>query len=161
AAAAELFAKRGFTRVTMDDIGASCGISGPALYHHFASKEAMLGEMLVSISRYLLDGGRVVAAKGVAPDAALEQLVDFHVDFAVTHPELITVHHRDLVYAPDGDQHAVRRLQRQYVEVWVDIVRQASGWEPSRARVVIHGVFGLLNSTPYTPAIGRVQTADL
>jgi AcrR family transcriptional regulator len=53
-AAAELFAVGGFAGVTMDDIGAATGISGPALYHHFDGKEALLGEMLVAISEHLL-----------------------------------------------------------------------------------------------------------
>src|SRR5690606_17721877 len=35
AVAANLFAARGFTNVTVDDIGAAAGVSGPALYHHF------------------------------------------------------------------------------------------------------------------------------
>src|SRR5680860_829910 len=48
--AAELFAARGFHGVSVDELGAACGISGPALYRHFAAKDAMLAEMLVSIS---------------------------------------------------------------------------------------------------------------
>ena len=46
AAAAERFARYGFHGVSIDDIGAAVGISGPALYRHFRSKEAMLAEML-------------------------------------------------------------------------------------------------------------------
>ena len=55
--AAELFAARGFHGVSVADIGAACGISGPALYKHFASKDAVLAEMLVSISERLLAVG--------------------------------------------------------------------------------------------------------
>ena len=54
--AAELFAARGFANVTVDDLGDAAGVSGPALYHHFSGKEALLGEMLVDISEYLLEG---------------------------------------------------------------------------------------------------------
>ena len=38
AVAAQLFAERGFANVTVDDIGAAAGVSGPALYHHFDGK---------------------------------------------------------------------------------------------------------------------------
>ena len=58
ATAAELFAARGFHGVSVADLGAACGISGPALYKHFPSKDAMLAEMLVSISEELLAVGR-------------------------------------------------------------------------------------------------------
>ncbi|MBV6760726.1 MULTISPECIES: TetR/AcrR family transcriptional regulator [Rhodococcus] len=39
---ARLFYQRGYTGVSVDDIGADIGISGPALYRHFAGKEAIL-----------------------------------------------------------------------------------------------------------------------
>ena len=52
--AAELFAARGFHGVSVADIGAACGVSGPALYKHFASKDAVLAAMLVDISQRLL-----------------------------------------------------------------------------------------------------------
>ena len=58
AIAAEQFATRGYHNVTVDDIGAAAGVTGPALYHHFTGKEQLLGEMLIAISQHLLDGGR-------------------------------------------------------------------------------------------------------
>src|ERR1700742_5301777 len=64
AAAAALFARRGFHGVTIDDIGAAVGMSGPGLYRHFPGKEAVLAQMLLAISERLLAEGsrRVVAA---------------------------------------------------------------------------------------------------
>src|ERR1700709_1878335 len=89
ATAAQLFAARGFHGVSVADIGAACGISGPALYKHFPSKDAVLAEMLVSISERLLDVGR--QRSGAAPDAraALAALVEWHVDFALRDRPLI------------------------------------------------------------------------
>jgi AcrR family transcriptional regulator len=51
--AAELFAKHGYHGVSINDLGAACGISGPALYKHFRGKQAILSEMLLSISEEL------------------------------------------------------------------------------------------------------------
>ena len=67
ATAAELFAARGFHGVSVADLGAACGISGPALYKHFPSKDAMLAEMLVSISEELLAVGRRRVAEAPRP----------------------------------------------------------------------------------------------
>ena len=117
--AAEQFAARGFVSVTVDDLGAAAGVSGPALYHHFESKEAMLGEMLIDISRHLLEAGRSLR-DAAAPSQLLDDLISMHVDFAVDHRALISVHFRDLLQASPDDQRKVRRLQREYVEVWVD-----------------------------------------
>ena len=62
--AAELFAARGFHGVSVSELGAACGITGPALYKHFPSKDAVLAEMLVSISEQLLAVGRAPGARG-------------------------------------------------------------------------------------------------
>ena len=67
--AARLFAQRGFHGVSIADLGAACGISGPALYKHFAGKESILAEMLVGISEELLAEGR--ARVGTDAEASL------------------------------------------------------------------------------------------
>ena len=81
--AAELFAARGFHGVSVVDLGHACGISGPALYRHFASKDAMLAEMLIAISEELLSVGRARVRDAADPREALHALVDWHVDFAL------------------------------------------------------------------------------
>ena len=71
-AAATLFALQGFNRVSLEDLGAAAGVSGPAVYRHFAGKQAVLGALLLSVSQDLLDGGRRVVADsdGAAGGAA-------------------------------------------------------------------------------------------
>src|ERR1700710_144941 len=96
-AAAQLFAERGSRAVGVDDVGAAVGVTGPAIYRHFASKDAMLTEMLLRISERLLAGAAErVAAAGEDPADQLRALVDFQVDFALDNPALITVQDRDL-----------------------------------------------------------------
>lgn len=70
AAAARLFAERGFDGVTLGDIGEAAGVSGPAVYRHVASKQALLGAILVDVSERLLTGGRAVAAAHLPPESA-------------------------------------------------------------------------------------------
>ncbi|HVW45300.1 MAG TPA: TetR/AcrR family transcriptional regulator [Amycolatopsis sp.] len=162
AAAAELFARHGFHGVGIDDIGAAVGISGPALYRHFRSKDAMLGEMLNSISHYLLDGGTARAEAAENPELVLAELVDFHVNFALTQPSLITVQERNLANLSDSDRRQVRASQRRYVEVWVRAIRDAvAGVSERQARSAAHAVFGLINSTPYNRYLEDTELADL
>lgn len=162
-AAAELFARSGFGGVSVDDIGAAVGISGPALYRHFSGKEAILAELLVGISEELLREGRArVAAADGEPTAALAALVDWHVSFALDHPALITVQSRDLDRLAHPDREKVRRLQHDYVETWVDVLRRRSpDLAADRARATAHAAFGLLNSTPHSSRLGRADMRDL
>ena len=163
-AAAQLFAERGSRAVGVDDVGAAVGVTGPAIYRHFASKDAMLAEMLVRISETLLAGGTErVADVGDDPAAQLEALIAFHVDFALDNPALITVQDRDLGSLADTDAAQVRRLQRRYVEVWVGVLaRLHPGTEAALCRARAHAVFGLINSTPHSAGrLGRPALAAL
>ena len=156
--AAELFAQRGFHGVSVVDLGAACGISGPALYRHFDSKDAMLAEMLVSISEELLEVGRERVAEAGSPREALRALVNWHVDFALGNKALIVVQERDWASLPDEAREQVRSLQRRYVELWVDQLRKVHrGLAPKRARAMAHATFGLLNSTPHSAMLSEPE----
>ena len=163
-AAAQLFAERGSRAVGVDDVGAAVGVTGPAIYRHFASKDAMLAEMLLRISEHLLAGGSErVADAGDDAAAQLRALIAFHVDFALDNPALITVQDRDLGSLTETDAAQVRRLQRRYVEVWVTVLaRLHPGADAGTSRARAHAVFGLINSTPHSAGrLGRPAMARL
>lgn len=161
-AAADLFARYGFHGVGIDDIGAAVGVSGPALYRHFRSKDAMLAEMLTGISERLLHGGKSRATAATDPHDALSALVRWHVEFALTNPALIRVHLRDLDSLSDPTRKQVREVQRSYVEVWVEVLRATDPHlDPATARASAHAVLGLINSTPYSRHLNKTAMSDL
>ncbi len=156
--AAELFASRGFHGVSVADLGAACGISGPALYKHFPSKQAMLAEMLVSISEELLRVGREQVAAAEGPASALQALVDWHVDFALRHRPLIVVQDRDWESLPAEARETVRTLQREYVDLWAAQLRLVDpALDLPTARAMAHAAFGLINSTPHSGLLPDTQ----
>lgn len=151
ATAAELFAERGFHGVSVGDLGAACGMSGPGLYKHFPSKDAILAAMLVSISEELLAEGRARVSGAESPVAAVDALVDWHISFALDNKALIVVQDRDWSSLPAEAREKVRTLQRKYVELWAAQLRKLEpGLTPTEARVRAHAAFGLLNSTPHS-----------
>lgn len=159
-----LFATRGYHGVSMDDIGAAAGVTGPALYHHFAGKEAMLAAALNPVSEQLLAGGRArVAEHPAEPARALAALVEFHVDFALNNPAVIALHLHELDRLPEEPRREIRRLQRLYVEEWVGVLAVLRPDVDSReARVLAHAAFGLMNSTPFISGeVDRARCADL
>lgn len=162
-AAARLFARRGFHGVSIDDIGAAAGMSGPGLYRHFAGKTAMLAEMLLRISQQLLDEGSSAVVSAADAPAALDALVRGHIDFALRQPALITVHDRELGNVPEPDRRRIRRLQRLYAEEWVTVLSELFPGVPHvRLRAATHATFGLLNSTPHSAdELAVADMADL
>jgi len=59
------------------------------------------------------------------------------------------------------DRHTVRRLQREYVELWMAVLSEL---HPARSeadlRVRAHACFGLINSTPHSVRKVRSAPAD-
>src|SRR3954452_14919348 len=159
-----LFAARGYHGVSMDDIGAAAGVTGPALYHHFAGKEAMLAAALIPVSEQLLAGGRArITENEGRPRSALAALVEFHVDFALANPAVIALHLHELDRLPDEPRRQIRRLQRLYVEEWVGtLTTLRPELSAGEARVLAHAAFGLMNSTPFLGGeVDRLRRAEL
>jgi len=159
AAAERLVAERGFLAVRLEDIGAAAGVSGPAIYRHFPNKEALLVELLVGISARLLAGARDVVDGAQTPADALDGLIDFHLDFALGESDLIRIQDRDLGHLPASAKRQVRKSQRQYVEIWVQVQRDLDPTlDEGDARLMAHAIFGLLNSTPHS--VKQVPAAE-
>lgn len=150
-AASRLFAERGFRAVSIDDVAAEAGVSGPAFYRHFDSKESLLAHLLLRVSEELLEQG--TALRHGTPLEALRQLITFHTEFALRDRELIRIQDHDFTSLAVADAKAVSRLQRAYLDVWVEVLRalDPTASEPF-ARTKIQAVFGLLNSTPHSAA---------
>jgi AcrR family transcriptional regulator len=148
--AARLFAERGYTGVSLEDIGAAVGVSGPAVYRHFAGKQALLGSVLVKVSDDLVSGGRGVAESAKSDDARMRALISFHVEFALGNADVIQVQDRDVAHLAEADRAAVRRLQRAYIELWIDALSPLIDATQDELRLRVQACFGLINSTPHS-----------
>lgn len=145
--AGRLFRDGGFDAVTMEAIGAAAGISGPAVYNHFASK----GELLLAV----LDRGRQTLRLGLSdalaaadsPAAALEPVVRSYVRPALRPDGLPGLLFGEAHRLSEQQRHAARREQRDYLDEWARLlpVDQVEG------RVVAHAAVALVNSLVLIP----------
>ncbi|TLF82500.1 TetR/AcrR family transcriptional regulator [Nocardia cyriacigeorgica] len=74
-AAARAFSERGYYPVGVDEIAAEVGISGPALYRHFANKYALLVAAAEEGARQLLDVATAADDPALDPNARLDALI--------------------------------------------------------------------------------------
>ena len=146
-ATAELVAERGFAAVGIADIGAAAGVSGAAIYRHFASKQDLLIALLDRVVEGLRDGARDAVGNARSPDEALDALIVAHVDFALRDRSIIAVYDQEAHTLPDDDRRRIRRTQRAYAETWVEVLRaRTPALTPEVARATVHAAFGLVNS---------------
>lgn len=148
--AARLFAERGYSGVSLEDIGAAVGVSGPAVYRHFTGKQALLGAVLVKVSEDLVSGGTAVSENASSDDERMRALIGFHVDFALGNADVIRVQDRDLAHLADEDRAEVRRLQRAYIDLWISALAPLHDAPVDELRLRVQACFGLINSTPHS-----------
>lgn len=157
--AAAMFAERGFAAVSTVELGEAVGMSGPALYNYFSSKEALLAELLVDASERLLAGCREIVAVEATPAEIVRRLIAFHLDFATADPDIIRLQDGELAHLPSDVNRDVRSLQREYVQEWehqLALLLPDTSEQERQTRLL--GTFGLLNSTPHS-ADPREQSA--
>lgn len=151
AAAGQLFAARGFAAVSLDEIGAEVGVTGQAIYRHFASKQDMLGVLIGQASAHLLKFGKKFESQYASPIELLQALVELQTDFALSSSDIIRVQDRDLSAVAPSTQHEIRRTQREYIDIWVRAMQEVHPTETDDQRLIrAHALFGLINSTGHS-----------
>lgn len=145
-AAADLFAARGYHAVGIDDIGAAAGITGPGVYRHFASKQVLLEHLCDRAMTRMLDGAQSLSQTGGG--AALDALVDLHVEFAVGERALLGVWAREQRALSEDVRRSLRRRQRAYEQVWREVLeRLRDDLSGDEAQLAVTSTLALLNST--------------
>jgi AcrR family transcriptional regulator len=149
AAATRLFRERGFHAVGIDEIGTAAGITGPGVYRHFGGKDDLLTSVLETATDDLWTD--------LSPDdhPSLAALVHSHVAYAVTHADAIELWYQEGRNLPADARLAQRRLQRRYIERWVDaLLDERPDLTEEAAGVLARGAIGLIHSSAHSDQAG-------
>ncbi len=143
--AGELFHERAFDAVTTEMIGARAGVTGPALYRHFPSKQALLIAVLEDPLKDLLANARETAAEVADPRKALEAMIDYHVTRSLQNVPSTLVFLKNEHNVPEEERHRMRRMMRLYAEEWSALVeRLRPDLSDAQNRVLTHAVFSMI-----------------
>ncbi|MGQ0625103.1 MAG: TetR/AcrR family transcriptional regulator [Sporichthyaceae bacterium] len=145
--AARLFARHGYHAVGINDISGELGLTGPAFYRHYPSKEALLiavlDDAMTSHLDEVLDVGRSIND----PLDALDAIIENHVAFVFEQTANIQTWRTEFRSLPEADRHRLRYLQRLYTEEWVRVVRTLrSDLDVEQVRIMCQGAISLIQS---------------
>jgi AcrR family transcriptional regulator len=123
--AATMFAERGLRATTVRDIADGAGILSGSLYHHFASKEEMVDELLRSFLDWLFARYREIMDAEANPLERLKGL--FMASF-----EAIEHRHAQVVIYQDEAQRLLSQPRFSYIEdmnrrqrkMWLEVINQ-------------------------------------
>lgn len=130
--AVDLFFRDGYSGVSLDDIGAAAGLTGPSVLHHFPGKADILAAAFDRAAT------RLAAVQSARPDrsdpSALEELVDSYVGFALADRGLVGIYVTEPLHlAPEALEQPLGVARRERRD-WVDALGVA---EPGLAEPVV------------------------
>jgi TetR/AcrR family transcriptional regulator len=96
AAAAEVFAARGFDGARIDEIAERAGINKAMLYYHVGDKERLYAAVLVESIDRALSLVRTATATAASPSAKLQAVLDTLAAFGTSNPEFIPLIMREV-----------------------------------------------------------------
>lgn len=147
--AARMFCEHGFHAVTMEEIGAAAGISGPSIYRHYAGKADLLVAMCNRVGAQLRAG--VDAARSHPAERALRELTGSFVHTVLEYRDLVAAYLIEGHNLPDRHRTELRQRQRQYIAEWVALLTAVEpGLDEKQAKIRLHAAFTVVNDLART-----------
>ncbi|AVO45915.1 TetR/AcrR family transcriptional regulator [Phreatobacter cathodiphilus] len=146
AAAALLFAQKGYDRTAIGDIARACAMSKPLVYHYVASKEDLLVAIIADHIEDLTQRVRR-AARRATPDGRLRAVAQALLDGYRQTDALHKIHINELSRLPAEAQASLMAVERELVAIFSDALLAAVPELHGSPRLtpVTMSLFGMLN----------------
>ncbi len=115
--ALKLFAARGYAAVSMREIAAAVGVHAPALYNHFANKQSLLADLMLSHMDGLLNAWDEQAVAHEAPAQALERFARFHIRYHAGRADAVFISYMELRNLEPDNFLKVEKLRHTYEDI--------------------------------------------
>lgn len=162
---ARLFAERGYGRTSLQEVADALGVTRPALYYYYRSKEDLLFEVTSFVMDRVTADLREVAESGRTPLEKLREFIGRYVRFFVSHPHELTIMSTEVDSLGSARREAILDRQREYLGLVRSIVRDLLAEHPGTRLDETSVAFALLGGMSwifkwYDPA-GRVPPEKL
>jgi len=149
AASARLFATRGYTATTMNDVAAASGVSKATLYHYVRDKQDLLAHITAGHVARLEALVQDVAALPMAPEARLHELIHRFMQAYAGAQDEHRVLTEDVKFLHAAERERVLEAQRRVVAAVADAV---AALRPDLGAARLHKplallLFGMINWT--------------
>ncbi len=147
-----LFRERGYHGAGTNEIGAAAGMTGPSIYRHFATKDALLVAAVLEGADQL-GAGAAAALHETNPARAVELLCTSFVEVALDDPDLLCVYFYESRHLPDDARDALdvsaNRYLAHYQRFMAQLRPELSAEEIHiRVMTALHMVGGMCTDLP-------------
>ncbi len=125
ARAAKLFARRGYTGTSMNEVAEACGVTKPTLYHYVRDKQQLLLEIAAAHVARLEALVDQVGAETHAPEPRVRRLISAFLEVYAGSQAEHRVLTEDVRFLPPADRRRVLDGERKVVAAFADAIAQA------------------------------------
>ncbi len=162
ARAAELFARRGYSAATMNDVAAACAVSKATLYHYFRDKPALLARIALAHVERLEAVVAEVRVRRLAPDAELRALIEAFMTVYADAQHEHRVLTEDVKFLADAERQEVVAAEKRVVAAFAATIARVRPELKPRATPLAMLLFGMINWTfTWLKPGGALTHADL
>ena len=148
--AASMFAERGLRATTVRDIADAAGILSGSLYHHFASKEAMIDEVLRGFLDWLFERYQEIIDTEPNPLARLEGLFMASFDAIEHHHAEVVIYQDEAKRLSDQPRFAyISELNVRQRTMWVDVLTEGIAQGYFRPDIDVDLVYRFIRDTTW------------
>ncbi|MDR6684639.1 AcrR family transcriptional regulator [Arthrobacter sp. 1088] len=158
AASIRQFAAFGFEAVSLDDIAAEIGVTGPSIYRHFDSKAEMLAAALhrAKEARWM-DMWRALSEAADASEA-LQRILSSYIAFSLTSPEFLQLAVSERPHLPEGDSRTLMEAEGDYITDLASLVEDIyPGANPEVVRTRVKAALHVISSVVRTPSLRDIR----
>ena len=123
-AAVQLFAQYGYHAATMRDIARSSGIQAASIYYHYASKQALLVEIMDTHMRTLNANLQSILQESVSIQERLHRAIANHIRLHTTHKAEFFIIDTEIRALEDEQRGAILALRDQYEAMLQSLLRE-------------------------------------
>jgi AcrR family transcriptional regulator len=147
-AAAEVFARRGYTAATLNDIAQASGVSKATLYHYFTDKQQLLFDVANEHVQRLVALVAAVTARGLSPAEHLKALIESFLQAYGGAEHAHRVLTEDVKFLGADARRTVEDSQRQVVQAYAQAVAAVRpDLQPVLHKPLAMLLFGMINWT--------------
>ena len=148
--AASMFAERGLRATTVRDIADAAGILSGSLYHHFASKEAMIDEVLRGFLDWLFERYQEIIDTEPNPLARLAGLFMASFDAIEHHHAEVVIYQDEAKRLSDQPRFAyISELNVRQRTMWVDVLTEGIAQGYFRPDIDVDLVYRFIRDTTW------------
>ncbi len=158
AAAAQLFAERGFGSTSLEDIAEVLGVTKGALYYHVKNKEEILRLIYLSVLNVAEEPLRRIVESDLPAVEKLHRAIEHHIEVSADRSPAITVFYREHPHLTGPFAREITLRQKDYERYFEQIIEEGldtgafkAGSDP---KIIMFGILGMCHwlSQWYKPA---------